>query len=29
MTRKEIIVNGESFFLESLSRSVVRVERRD
>ena len=29
MTRKEIIVNGESFFLEPLSRSVVRVEHRD
>lgn len=29
MPRKEIIVNGESFFLELLSPSVVRVEHRD
>ena len=29
MTRKQIIVRGESFFLEPLSPSVVRVEHRD
>ena len=29
MTRKEIIVEGDSFFLEPLSPSVVRVEHRD
>ena len=28
-TRKQIIVRGESFFLEPLSPSVVRVEHRD
>ena len=29
MTRKQIIVRGESFFLEPLPPSVVRVEHRD
>ena len=29
MARKEKIVNGESYFLEPLSPSVVRVEHRD
>ena len=29
MPRKEIIVDGERFFLEPLSPSVVRVEHRD
>ena len=29
MTRKQVIVRGESFFLEPLSPSVVRVEHRD
>jgi hypothetical protein len=29
MTRKEIIAEGDSFFLEPLSPSVVRVEHRD
>ena len=29
MTRKRIIIDGEDFFLEPLSPSVVRVEHRD